>query len=393
MNSGKFHSPPNINKVIFFVSQNRVDLLILNFLGFVTIYASIFLLQNHAEFMYDIDSFRYYFLAKFPGDSFAGSSQSFVKFLSFIQDIAPISDQLLFLRTINIIFTVQLVVFIYLIGRKIFNPFFATAGALLVSFSPILTSYSVTLHNDIFALAMCFGALFFMIMPRSINLIIAGILLSVAGLTRIDTTLLFILPFIISVSYFFSKKIRMRFLYLFVLGLMILVVGGFLVSQNADIYSSRFSPIERLSLFLNYDTINTVWKNASNITQNELLNSIFSIVLFVCASIFLVNFRKKILKFFTSMGDNFNSRKIAAFYLTIVFFVSVFSAATLHILYTIDEENDLLIIKEKIIERYVLPTQILILFGFTLVFSIFSSVQFLINRLKDKEYNEEKIWD
>jgi len=212
-------------------------------------------------------------------------------------------------------------------------------------------------------------------------------------LTRIDTTLLFILPFIISVSYFFSKKIRMRFLYLFVLGLMILVVGGFLVSRNADIYSSRFSPIERLSLFLNYDTINTVWKNASNITQNELLNSIFSIVLFVCASIFLVNFRKKILKFFTSMGDNFNSRKIAAFYLTIVFFVSVFSAATLHILYTIDEENDLLIIKEKIIERYVLPTQILILFGFTLVFSIFSSVQFLINRLKDKEYNEEKIWD
>jgi len=392
MNFGKFHSSINVNKVVFFISQNKVDLLILNFLGFITIFTSIFLLQNHAEFMYDIDSYRYYFLAKTSNDNVVGSSQSFVNFLTLMIEIAPQSDQLLFVRTISTIFTVQLVVFIYLIGRKIFNPFFATAGSLLVSFSPILTSYSVTLHNDIFALAMCFTALFFMIKPRSINLIIAGILLLIAGLTRVDTTLLFILPFIITISYFASKKIRVRFFYLFVIGLLIFSVGGFLFSQNVDIYSSRFSTTERLTLFLNYDTINTVWEKASNITQSELLNTIFSNVLFVCAIIFLVNFRKKILRFFTSMGDNFNSRKIAAFYLTIIFLISILSASTLHILYSIDEEG-LLIIHEKIIERYVLPTQILLLFGFTLVFSIFSAAQFLVNRLKDKAFKEKKIWD
>ncbi len=389
MDLEKFHSPINMDKVVFFVSQNRVDLLILNFLGFITFFASIFLLQNHAEFMYDVDSYRYYFLSISPDDFFAGSTQSFVKFLTFIHEIVPQSAQLLTVRTINTVFTVQLVVFIYLIGRKIFNPFFATVGALLVSFSPILTSYSVTLHNDIFALAMCFTALFFMIKPRSSNLIIAFLLLLVAGFTRVDTTLLFILPFIISVSYFGSKKTRVRFLYLFVLGLLVFFVGGFLMSQNTDIYASRFSGTERVTLFLNYDTINTVWEKASHITQSELLNKFFSNVLFVCSIIFLVNFRKKILEFFTSMGDNFNSRKIATFYLTLIFIISVLSASTLHIPYTIDEEN-LLTIHEKIINRYVLPTQILILFGFTLVFSIFPAAQFLINRVKDEQNTSRK---
>ena len=157
------------------------------------------------------------------------------------------------------------------------------------------------------------------------------------------------------------------------------------MSQNADIYSSRFSIPERIMFFLNYDTIKTVWIGASEITQFEFLNNFFSGVLFVSLIVFLVNYRKKILKFFTLMGDNFNSGKIAAFYLSIVFIFALISAATLHVGYSIDEE-DLLIIKENIAHRYVILSQILILFGFTLVISIFSASEYLVKKLKDKRF-------
>ncbi len=384
MISTKFRSTSNINKIVCFVSQNKVDLIIMNFLGFITIFSSVFLLQYHAEIMYDIDSYGYYYLSIFQKDNLFVDSLPFVKFLSLVQEIVPNTDQLLLLRIINTIFVVQLVLFIYLIGRKIFNPFFAAVGTLLVSFSPLLTSYSVTLHNDIFAISMGFAALFFMIKPKSINLIIAAIFLLVTGLTRADTALVFFVPFIISISYFASKKIHVRFFYFLILLMTVLFAGGIFLSQNPDIYSSRFSGFDRLILFLNFDTIYTVWNTASNITQNELLNHFFSSVLFVCSIVFLVNYRKKIIKFFNSGGDNFNSCKIAVLYLTIVFFISLISAATLHVGYTIDEEKDLLIIKERITDRYVILIQILILFGFTLVASLFSASQNLFNKIRDK---------
>jgi len=240
------------------------------------------------------------------------------------------------------------------------------------------------LHNDIFAISMGFAALFFMIKPKLINLIIAAIFLTLTGLTRADTALVFFIPFMISISYFASKKTHVRFLYLIILFVIVLFAGGVFLSQNPDIYSSRFSAFDRLVLFLNFDTINTVWNTMSNITQNELFNHLFFSILFGCSIVFLVNYRKKILKFFNSGGDNFNSGKIAVLYLTIIFFISLISAATLHIVYTIDEEKDLLVIEERITDRYVMLTQILILFGFTLVPSLFSPLQNLFNKMRGK---------
>ena len=140
-----------------------------------------------------------------------------------------------------------------------------------------------------------------------------------------------------------------------------------------------------MPIFLNYDTAYTVWAATSEITQSELLNYLFSIVLLSCSIIFLINFRKKIIKFFTSGGDNFDSRKITAFYLTIVFFTAFVSAATLHIGYTINEEDSTLNIHERIADRKAMPTQILMMYGFTLVFSIFPALQFLANRINKKQ--------
>jgi len=387
----KFAFTFKMNNALFFVSKNKVDLIIMNYLAFITIFASVYFMLNHAQFMYDIDSYRYFFLSNTTEDYFSGNNTSFVIFLSVLRDIFPNSEELLFLRIVNTIFTAQIVLFIYLIGRKIFNSFFALVGALLVSFAPILTSFSVTLHNDIFALAMGLGALFFMLKPRTTNLVIAAVLLSITGLTRVDTAFLFFIPFSISISYWASNKFHIRFLFFFVLVMLVFFTIGYILSQNSEIYSSRFSIIDRLILFLNYDTIEIVWKTSTNISHYELLNNLFSGILVVSAIIFLITFRKEIRRFFMLKGDKFNSKKIAVFYLMIVFFISIISNATLHVDYTIDEDG--LNIKKKITDRYVIPTQILFLFGFTMVISIFSASEYFVRKFKDKHILSRKNYE
>jgi len=368
-------------------STRKLDSLIIIILIAFTFFSITSLFTEHARFMFDIDSYEYYELATSNvNEKIPSTSIVYISFLSFVYKIYGNSDALFFLRIVISLFTIQLVVFLYLIARNMFNPFFSMVAAITASFSPILLSYSGTLHNDIFALAMGFTSLYFATKPNTRSLISSLSFLFITSLVRLDISILFFIPFLISFTLFITKKFQIRFLYLFSIFLALGISFGVFTIQNTSFYASRFNPLEKLILFLRFQTLETVWSSSTEITSNDHLNIFFTILLIggFIASMFC--YRKKILCVFLNKNNNLAESQITPIYLVLVFFISIVSATVFHIGYVI-EENETLIINSGITVRYLIPIQTLLVFGIPLV--LVSLFYFLTN--KYGEFEKDRI--
>jgi len=119
----KFHATSKMSNIFSFVSQNKVDLIILNFLGLFTGLVSVFFLENYVA-MYDYDAYIYPSLAILHAEGIETSLNPFVIFLSLIYQLTSDPFPLYVLRISTILPSLIITIFFYLIARKIFNHFF-----------------------------------------------------------------------------------------------------------------------------------------------------------------------------------------------------------------------------------------------------------------------------
>lgn len=338
--------------------------------------------------MYHIDSYTYYFEAKtITEDPQQSSINPFIILLSFLQQLMESFPNTIFaVRIANVFFSFLLVAFLYLITRRILNPLASLGVVTMTSFTPIFLTYSIVLHNDIFALAMGFVSVYFSLKPRLTNIIIALIFLSIASLTRFDIYFLFLIPFLINLIRYLTKKLYTIFnssllvhytsiqkishfrenrslgtLLIISVCVVIFIVIPFLIGQDYYFSITRFDPIERLSLFLTYDSISMVWTDSVDVTDDDFLNKLFLALLFL-STIFLLSKNYKNILQILKLNYRFRVGDYAMVYVIIIFVISVISNSIFHIGYTI--VGDFVLINDRISDRYLLVTQLLLIYGF-----------------------------
>ena len=325
--------------------------------------------MNYSKAMFFVDPYTYFAKALEISKGFGWSFNPYILFISVVIKAYPYSDGLLlFTRTINLIFAAQLVIFTYLIARKIFNQIFSVFTALSVLFLPLVHSYALQLHNDIFTAAMGLTAIFFITTPKLRNTLIAFPFVILACATRPDYSIIFSLPFGLIAARYYTRGMAFRSKLVASLMVLALVLGvGYLIFEDYYRSTTRFGVLDRIFIFLNYDLIVTVWKNVISITNNYVLNTAYGVI--TCAGIILLitaNY-EKILKVITLKDFRPNESETTAIFLTICFFISLFGVIVFHSTYTI--VNDSVIINSKITLRYLIPVQLFLTFGFVFAIS------------------------
>lgn len=375
----------------------KLDFIILSILGLVCFLVTSLLLHLHGIVMYDFDSYGYYYRAANVWDSSEGFPTPFILFLNFLQNVfSDSSDQLYLIRIVHVIFTFQLVGFIYLIIRKILNPIFSASVSLMILFTPQLLTYSIVLHNDIFALSMGFASVYFSLKPRLTNIIIAFVFIIIASTTRLDMYPVFLIPFLINVVRYVRKRIQISvesstsikslgkkkiFYYLYrkrLLGsslilfvcIAIFLIFPFILTQDYYYLTTRFNPVERALFSLRYETIELVLSTSLELIPNELSNKVFLASLLVALAYVLISNSKKILRV-TKLNYTYKDTDLALIYLTSIFLLLLVNTAVFHIGYTIVDGE--VILSENVSPRYLIGLQTLLVFGFA--FSVLIAVK------------------
>jgi hypothetical protein len=331
------------------------------------------LLLNYGKTMFNVDSYAYLYtaisIAKGSGEF---SLSPFVNIMSFvIRLLGNSGDVILPLRIMNVAFSVQLIIFIFLIARRIFNAIFSAFTALMALFLPLFQSYAITLHNDIFAASMGFTSLYFIVKPNSVNLLLAALFFFLAVLTRPDAFLIYIIPFSIGTILWTRKKTGWNFHPLSMGIIIIILIQIAYVSTQGYYYSTtRFNPLQKFILFLRPDVIKSVWEGSISITGNDLLDTVYPYLILIGIFLSIFIHRAKILSIFRLRRFKFKEADIMALYLTFAFIASLVSLVGFHVRYSI--VNDQIIVDYNITPRYFIPIQLFMVYGFTYALSNYS---------------------
>jgi len=358
-----------------YVMKNaKIDFLMIAVLSIIIIVTRIFFMENYLETLIFFDSFKYISSAIFsnPSEAFQGS---FIGFISLIypSNFEP-NDAITFMRLIMIIFSIQLVLFFYLIVKNFFSSLFAFTGGLFVSFLPIFLVYSTTLHNDIFSLAMAFTSLYIIIRFKNlVGFTVASIFILLALTSRIES-IIFIIPFLISFSRYLHKKIGIGIqIILTALFAVCFGIGLFIVQvlENGFYYHNQFdSPVDQIIFFLTPKNSIMVLDSVFKIVENESINYLFLFIVSLGIFLVLILSRKKISKIFNK-NEKISDKTIAAIYLTIIFGFSFFFLVSFHIGWSYDGEGNL-ISNETILPRYLLISKIIVSIPFVYIIMIFT---------------------
>jgi hypothetical protein len=362
----------------------QLDLILVIFLAVVTSFTLFFLLVNSGKAMFNIDSYSYLSDAiSIAKGSTEHSASPFINMLSLAIKVLENShiELLLPLRVLNIVFAVQLVIFVYLIARKMFGHFTSTITALLALFLPLFQSYSITLHNDIFAVSMGFTSLYFIMKPKLANIVLATAFLIVSVLTRYDMLPIFVIPFVFGIITYIRNKTGWN-LNPISSGLIVilLIEIAYLAAQGYYHSITRFNPLERFIVFVRPDIMWMALKSSIAITGNQLLDNIYFgfIVSSICLFIFAQ--RAKLLAIVRSRDYKLKEVDTAAVYLTFAFLASFISLVAFHINYTIVDNK--IIFNPVVTPRYFIPVQLFMVYGFAFALSSHS----LRNLQSTKEY-------
>lgn len=362
----------------------RIDIVIIIVIVAILIIIRGVLIETSAIVMFDYDAYGYASSAILAAKGISDfPSDPFVIFLVFIYQFAPDSDPLQVMRAINLISSIPLIVFFYLIARKIFNRFFSIASTLFASILPLYLMYSLTLHNDIFALFLGFASLYFAINPkRFYHLGISGGLIILAYMVRPDVFVIFSIPFAISLARCLNRTItNVKLIFLIIICITLLVSVTYLITaytQDSD-HPLGFNTSRILSS-LSYETINKAWEDSTTLTKNESLDKLYLIFIFVGTIGFLYRYHSDIYKILKNRTAKFSEAQWTAIYLAISFVVSLASLAAYHIYYTETGQGFVM----RITPRYLIANQLLMIYGFIHAFvfffnSIFSSRSYIGN--------------
>ncbi len=367
----------SFNSIQFNINTNfRIDLVALLILGIISIVAIALFYNSNGQIMIYYDSYKHYQSAIFLSEGLTTDNNPFIIFLSFLYSIFPAENALTLIRFFMILFSIQLVFFFYLTIRKIIDPLFSFAGAAMLSFIPVFMTYSITLHDDIFAFAMGLSALYFSIKPKnSFKMIISIILIIFTGLTRIDVFMVFIIPVLIGFSYYLSKKTKMNFHKIVALTLMTFLIPAYFVVQISDkfYYDDWFEHniLAQLIAFLTWDTIKMIIQSAFEVTSEssadilglEKFNILYFTVFIFGMIIFLMKNYKIIINPKNLLKIQFNKKEYTVIYLIIISIVSIITLGAFHLSFT-PLENDDIQISEEILPRYMIGLRIFVLVGF-----------------------------
>ena len=355
----------------FLPLSRRLDLALIIYLSVASFVVAAFFLENYGQDMIYFDAFQNFQTAKSiaQGQSTAHSTAvtqaPFLVYLSLLyRVIRDPANALLTIRIINIFFTVQLVIFFYLIARKMFNHFFSLIGATAALFMPLVMAYSGTLHSDIFALAMGFASLYFSIKPkRLVNLSFATIFLILSS-ARVDILIVFLLPYLIGLVHYIQSKIHKKFLVLFGVVIAILIVPFYFALHSLSaLYASDFfhhSIIEQVVSLVRIDTLTNVLQSSVEMTgETTLLIAGYDGLNKLYLGIFY--------KILTTAKHQFSDSSTTVIYLAIMAVVSVITLAAFHteinpknFSFSLTTYNVL----SGILPRYMIAMRLFLLFGF-----------------------------
>ena len=381
----------SLNKFSFLQLSTKSDIIFIIFLVVATFFTTSHFLENHGQVMVDQDSYMHFENAMSiatdtqTSDRKLPATESFVLYLSLLYRLVqdPL-NALMYLRLINLFATVQLVVFFYLIARKMFNPFFSLAGAIMALFMPISMAYSGTLESNVFASAMGFASLYFSIKPGRLSRLIPATIFIILTSARLDELMVFSVPYFIGVAYYISHRFHIKFSIILVIIIITFFVPVYFVIQGiGGIYSKGFfhqSILEQIFTLVSFDTIKTVvlssieitGENAENIVGNEELNKFYLGILLIGIIFFAFNYKKAIRKILTLKSDHFGEGSTTVCYLVIIILVSIFSLSAFHIPFNV--VHDQIVINDEILPRYMIDLRIFLLYGFTYGVSLVSTV-------------------
>ena len=353
--------------------KRHLDPFLAILLGLFTFSTLTILLLNYGKTMFNIDSYAYLYtaisIAKGSGEF---SMSPFVNIMSIVIRLLGDSGDVIFpLRIMNIAFSIQLIIFIFLIARRIFNPIFSAFTALMALFLPLFQSYAITLHNDIFAASMGFTSLYFIVKPKLVNLVLAMLFFFLAVLTRPDAFPIYIIPLSIGTIMWIRKKTGWNLHPLSTGIILIILIEVAYVTMQGYYYSTtRFNPLEKFILFLRFDIIKVVWEGSIAITGNDLLDTLYPYLILIGILLSIFIHRVKILHILRVRQYKVKEADMMALYLTFAFIASLASLVGFHVRYSI--VNDQIIVDYNITPRYFIPIQLFMVYGFTYAFSNYS---------------------
>jgi hypothetical protein len=353
--------------------RGHLDVFLIVLLGLFTFSTLMLLLLNYGKTMFNIDSYGYLDTAiSIAKGSGKFSFSPFINIMSFVIRLLGNSvDIILSLRIMNIVFSIQLIIFIFLIARRIFNPIFSAFTALMALFLPLFQSYAITLHNDIFAASMGFTSLYFIVKPKLVNLLLAALFFFLAVLTRPDAFPIYIIPLSIGTIIWIRKKTGWNLHPLSTGIIIIILIEIAYASMQGYYYSTtRFNPLQKILLFLRPDIVKVIWEGSIAITGNDLLDALYPYLILIGILLSIFIHRAKILHIFRSRRYKFKEADIMSLYLTFAFIASLVSLVGFHVRYSI--VNDQIIVDYNITPRYFIPIQLFMIYGFTYAFSNYS---------------------
>jgi hypothetical protein len=324
---------------------------------------------NYNKAMFFFDPYTFFSQALNVSKGTSWTYNPFILFVSLLIKIYPYSDGLLlFVRILSLIFATQLVVFIYLIARKMFSQFYSVVTASIALFLPLVHAYSLQLHNDVFTAAMGFTAIYFLTKRRLKDVILGFFFILIACATRGDFSIIFALPVGLIIASYYTRGMLFRSKMIASLMVVAIVLGvGYIIFQDYYRSTTRFGILDRISIFSEYDLMVTVWRNLIAVTNNEILNTAYAVISLAGIILLISANYKKFMQMIKLKDFEPTESEVTAIFLAICFFVSLFSVGVFHTEYSIIDGK--IFINYNIGLRYLIPVQLFFAFGFVYAIS------------------------
>lgn len=197
--------------------------------------------------------------------------------------IAPITV----IQSFMILLSVLTVFILFLIGRKISGTLFAFLASILAAFEPYFISFSVVGHNDVFAIAMGLISFYFATTSYKLRYVITPLFFFLAVGTRPEFYPALVVPIVLYSIYQNWKSNLKQKISLFSYLAAVYVLPALWFYNLASTYT-RFSPVQRLLLFLNPDLVGVAIKSIFTFYQPDLLNQILSLMCIIGVATWLV---------------------------------------------------------------------------------------------------------
>lgn len=250
------------------------------------------ILVSIAPNMYFFDSYGFVNKALdlvYNGQISFGAGLPFIFLLGFcLYSFSWVAPPLIIVQSIMISFSIITILILYLIAKKISGTLFAFLGSILAAFEPYFISYSIVGHNDVFAIALGLASFYFVIATKKLNYIITPFLFYMAVGTRPELYPVFSVPILLFTVYK-NWKSNLRQKMILVAYLVLVYLLPIIWISTIMPYYTRFSPIQRMILFLNPELIGIVLTNIFNFYSQESLNTLFLLLCFLGVLTWFIN--------------------------------------------------------------------------------------------------------